>query len=444
MVFMRQISVFLNRAYYDNKLLLISIFIVSVLCSLIFLSFFRNIGPAEHRVPASDYIYLYEPVANNILQGKGITLEGKVPFIAGLGYPVILSGIFKLAQLTGIDKLDLIVAFNVIFAALAAVFLFFLASEIFNKKIGLLTSLLWMSYPFNLWLLKNPNTEMPFLPLLFAGLWLYALALSLVRGQRGLVEAQRRQTSNGVEKRSFKFIFMAGLILGLASFVRLMSLFLPLFLAFLTPFLLKDVPKRKKFLLVALLLAGNLLAILPWAIYSFSESGGFLFLSSQGPKSIATGITWLTSPGVSEVLSEDTRALVERAKAADLGTFSSLAGFFVQELIKNPVPILKLVGLKLGRSWYATSTRWYETQILAVQFLYLASGFWGLIYTIKKQKNKIRDIIFLSSVVFYFWGIAFITVSILRYMLPAMALVIIFSAAVINIVINKLWRPSFQ
>lgn len=412
-----------DNIYSNRKSLLIFIFIVSIFCSVIFLSFFKNIGPSEHKIPGSDYIYLYEPVANNILQGKGITLEGSVPSTIGLGYPVILSGIFGLSQITGIDKLELVVVFNVVFAAIAAVFLFLLAAEIFNKKIGLITSLLWISYPFNLWFLKNPNTEMPFFPLLFAGLWLYALAL---------------------KKRSFKFIFMAGLILGLASFVRLMSLFLPLFLVFLTFFLIMADSKRRKILLAAVLLAGNLIAILPWAAYSFSESGGFLFLSSQGPKGIATGITWLVSPGASEVLSEDIRALAERVKAADLDSFSGLVGFFIQELKSSPLPLLKLTGLKLARSWYATSTRWYEMPILAIQILYLVSGFLGLIYVIKKQKNKIRDIIFLLSVVFYFWGIAFINVSILRYMMPAMALVIIFSAVTVNIVIDRLvkkFRP---
>ncbi len=435
MVFTEKISHFWSRIYNNSRSLLAFIFIFSVICSLIFLSFFRNIGPSEHQVPASDYIYLYEPVANNILEGKGITLEGKVPFVAGLGYPVILSGIFWLSHVIGVGRLDLIVVFNVLFAGLAGVFFYLLVNEIFKKRIAVIASFLWLTYPFFLWLLKNPNTEMPFLPLLFAGLWLYVTAL---------------------KRKSFKFFFLAGLILGLASSVRLMAIFLPLFLAGLGLFLLMADSKKRKLLLIALLLTGNLVAILPWAAYSFLESGSFLFLSKQGPKNISTGITWLITPGASNVLSPDLTALAERAKNADLSSFPKLIGFFINELKNSPLTLLELVGLKLARSWYATSTRWYEMSILAVQFLYLASGLAGLVWLIKNQKDKIREIIsaapaaetnlfiFILAVIFYFWSITFVTVSIMRYMLPAMAMMIIFSAIAINIVINKLWRLSSQ
>lgn len=427
---MRLSQVF-NNIYNKKRYLIIFIFLISILCSLIFLSFFRDIGPSQHKIPGSDYIYLYEPVANNILQGKGITLEGRVPLNIGLGYPVILSGIFGLSQLIGIDKLDLIVIFNVVLIGISAVFLFLLAWKIFNKKIALIASLLWISYPFNLWFIKNPNTEVPFILLLFAGLWLYALALYPPRSK----SPEATVTSNGV-----KFAFLAGLILGLASFVRIIGLFLPLFLASLIFFFLKGAPKRRKLLLAIILLMGNFVALLPWGIITFSETGGFVPLSTQGPESIVVGITWLSSPGATTVLSDDVAALVERAEAEDLSSFFKLSQFFGQELKNNPLPFLKLIGLKLVRPWYATSSRWYEGQILAVQLLYLITALGGLLYLIKTAKNKIRNIIFLLSPVFYFWGMAFINASILRYLVPVMGLIMIFSAITVNFVIKKLVR----
>jgi len=208
-------------------------------------------------------------------------------------------------------------------------------------------------------------------------------------------------------------------------------------------FFLKGEPKKRKILLVAVLRLGNLVALLPWGIITFSETGGFVPLSSQGPLSVVVGVIWLSGPGtkeVKEILSDDVMDLIERVKTEDLSSFFKLSRFFGQELINRPVPLLKLIGLKLVRSWYGTSTRWYEErEILAVQILYLIAGFLGLIiYVIKTAKTKTRDMIFLLGPVFYFWMMAFFSVSIMRYMIPAMGLIIIFSAITVSILIDKI------
>lgn len=399
---------------------MISIFLISILCSLIFLFFFSDIGPAEHRLPPGDYFTHYKPAAISLLQGKGLTVDGEVDLHIGPVFPVILSGIFGLSQVTGIDELDLVVAFNVILAALAAGLLFLLAFEIFNKKIALIASFLWLSYPFNLWFIKNPNTEVPFIPLLFLGIFLYLLAL---------------------KRKKLRFVFLAGLFLGLTSLTRLIGLFLPLFLALLIFLFLRGDPKKSQFLLAVILLMGTIVIMLPWLIYTISETGGFIPLSTRGAVSIVYGITVLSAPVEGRnraVFSDDVTALIERVKSEDLSSFAKLSQFFSQELINRPISVLKLISLKLARSWYATSQQWWEGKILAVQILYLLPGLLGLLYLIKTNKDKIRDIILLLSIVAYFWGITFLNVSILRYMVPAMGLVIIFSAITVNMVIDRL------
>ena len=412
---------FFESIYNNKKSLLIFIFFTAVLFSLIFLFFFKNIGPAEHQIPGSDYLNLYEPMARNIVEGKGVAVEGRVPLTIGLGYPIILSGIFSLAQRLGIGELDLVVVFNVILTALTSVFLFLLASELFNKKIALIASFLWLSYPFNLWFLKNPNTESPFILLLLAGLWLYVLAF---------------------KKGRLKLVFLSGFILGMASFVRIVGLFFPLFLVLLLPFFLKDVSQKRKLLLAVILLMGSFIAFLPWGIITFSETGGFIPFSTWGPEAIVASATWIASPGArepAEIIPNDVIALTERVKAAELTSFPEVAQFFSQELISRPLPLLKLTGLKLARSWYGTSTRWHEEWIvLAIQLLYLMTAFLGLFCLIKAVKNKFGEIIFLLAVIFFFWGMNFIAVSIMRYMIPVMGLVMIFSAVLINFLIEKL------
>jgi len=420
---MRLILNFFKNIYNHTGYLIIFIFFISIFCSLIFLFFFKNVGPLEHGVPGGDYFSWYEPIANNILQGKGITLDGRVYPHLSPGFPIFLSGIFVLSHFTGIEKLDLIVVFNVILVALACCFLFFIAKEVFNKKIALISSFLWMSYPFNLWFIKNPNTEVPFIPLLYAGILFYILAL---------------------KRKDLKSAFLAGITLGLASLVRPIGIFLPFFLSSLLIILLflKVEFKKKTVFLAIILLTGSLLAISPWVIYSYSKTGGFISFSTMAPEGVAYGTTVLVAPMEDEsdraVLPEDVRNLIERLKTENPQNLSGLSQFIAKELINEPTALLKLIGLKLARSWYATSQQWWEGKILAVQIFYLFSGLLGLLYVIKAGQEKKRDIIFLLSVIFYFWTMAFLNVSIMRYMVPVMGIVIIFSAITVNIVIDGL------
>jgi len=412
-----------NRIYNGRKSLLIFIFFASILASFIFLSLFKNIGPVQHGIPGDDYLKEYEPVANNILQGRGPTLRGVLPSHFPPGYPIILSGIFVLSQFTGIEKLDLIVVFNIILMAISVCLFFLIVKEFFNKRIALISSFLWVSYPFNLWFVKNPHTEVPFIFLFFLGIYFYILTL---------------------KRRNLKLAFWGGFFLGLASFVRLIGLFLPLFLALLAIFLLRSNDLKRKVLVPAILLIGSFVVVLPWAAYSISETGIFTPFSATRSEGIGIvfGITVLIAPMEDEtdraVLPEDVINLIERLKTENPENLSGLFQFFGQELINRPTPILKLIWLKLARVWYATSQQWWETRILLVQLFYLIPGFLGLIYIIRNYKDKTRDIIFLLSVIFYFWAMAFFNVSILRYMVPVMGIVIIFSAITVNIVIDGL------
>lgn len=421
---MKLISVFFFNIYNNKKLLLTFIFLTSLLFSLIFLIFLGRIGPPEHRIPGTDYLIWYKPIANNILKGEGFLIEGGKDIISP-GYPLILSIVFALSSLSGINELQLIVVFNIIMAAAAACFLFLIAESIFDKKIALTTSFLWMSYPFNLWFIKNPNTEVPFILLLYAGIWLYLIAL---------------------EKKRFGFIFLVGALIGFAALIRPMGLLLPfIFISFIFS-ILKGNPKRIQLLLVVFLLAGVLITILPWEGYVLAKTGRIIPLSTWGPGAVVDGLTFNSKPSEGErrgFISDDVMGLIERVEAGNLTTSTKILHFAAQELINRPTPFLKLIGWKLVRSWYATAQMWREGEILAVQVIYLLAGLIGIIYGIKFFKDKIREIIFLLSIVFYFWGMTILALSILRYVVPAMGLIIIFSAITVNIIIDKLSKKRF-
>jgi len=438
--FVKLVSGSLIKIYQKKRLILVFIFCFSILASLSYLIFLKNIGPAGHRVPGSDYLSYYAPVAESISQGKGIPSkavidkesaeninQGKevstdkyVSFRYPIGYPLILSVLFSMSNLLHIGRLEMIVLFNVLVDAFAVCFLFLIAESIFNKKIAVLSFLLWISYPFNLWFIKNPNTEVPFIFLLYLGIWLYILAL---------------------KKRKTGLIFLSGVILGFSILVRPIGfLLIPIF-ALVLFFLLKKEIIKIKFLLAAMFLFGAMIMIFPWEIYLFLKTNQFILLSTNGSSAIVDGLTFDLKPGAGGnqvVVSDDVILLMHRAKIGNLTDFSEIFRFLVYELINRPIPLIKLIGWKAVRSWYATSQMWWEGRILTVQIFYLLSAFWGLIYAIRKFKDKIFWITFFLIIIFYFWLMTISALSIMRYMVPVMGLVIIFSAVALDLVINRL------
>ncbi|MFH1509914.1 MAG: glycosyltransferase family 39 protein [Candidatus Nealsonbacteria bacterium] len=411
---------FLNNIYNNKRLLLVCIFFLSLLASLIFLIFLGHVGPSEHNVPGTDYLTFYEPVANNILQGKGITIEGEIGLRYPPGYPVILAVIFWLANLLGIGELGLIVIFNSIITAGTTCLLFLIAESIFNRKIALISSFLWLSYPFNLWFLKNPNSEVPFIFLLYMGIWFFLLALN---------------------KKSFWFILFSGLLLSFASLVRPIGLLFPFLLAFSVFFLLKESSKKLCFLLAFTMLFGSLMAIMPWETHVFSSTSKIIPISTNGSMAIVDGLSFsLNSEIGGDRISvpADVLALMERAGSGELTTVAKTFDFLIEELIKRPVTLSKVVGLKLTRSWYATSQMWWEGKILLIQLFYLLTGLLGLRYAIKNNKDKLREIMLFLVIILFFWGMTCVALSILRYMVPIMGIVIVFSAITVAFVIDKI------
>ena len=96
----------------------------------------------------------------------------------------------------------------------------------------------------------------------------------------------------------------------------------------------------------------------------------------------------------------------------------------------------------MTRAWYATSETWWEKEILLVQLFYLIPGIIGLLSSFKKFKEEIPYLLLLLIIIIYFWLVTIIGLSILRYMIPVMGILMIFSAITVNTIMNKLIKSS--
>jgi 4-amino-4-deoxy-L-arabinose transferase-like glycosyltransferase len=296
-----------------------------------------------------------------------------------------------------------------------ACLLFFTVKEIFNKKIALLASFMWMTYPFNLWFIKSPNSEVPFLPFLYLGIFLLILSL---------------------KRDNLKIIFLSGFALGISFLIRLPAIFFAAFLSFLIFFLLKKISFKRKFLLAVILLAGNFFAILPWGIYSFSNNGGFIPVSSLASAGFSEGFTFLLGTDRRGIpLSKETReALAELKERPQSGNGNKA---LIEAFKNKPAIFLKLTWLRMARAWYATGMMWWENVIIAIQIFYLSLALSGIFYAYKRYREKINYLILLFGIIIYFWAMSFLTIPILRYVIPVMPLVIVFSAVFLDSLMSK-------
>ncbi len=428
----------LKKIYEKKKILLFFIFIFSVLISIVYLLALGNLGPSGHQKPGPDYLSSYAPVAESIALGKGIPLPDQIreenkkiiakggtdlineyaSFRYPIGYPFILSRIFLLADWLEIERINLIIAFNIIISALSVCFLFLLTNLIFGKKIALISSILWATYPFNLWFIKNPNTEVPFILFLYIALWAYILAL---------------------QKKSVIFILVSSIFFGFASLIRAISVFLPFVLAVFLFFALKD-SFKKKFLLSLIMLVIYIIIVFPWGFYIYQNTGKFNFLSISGPTAISDGIILLKkkmNSGSFIIIPEEMSDLIDDFSKQKINDYLGVAKFFINEAVIRPWAVLGLGLVKITRSWYATSEMWWEKKIFLIQLLYVIPALFGAVLWFKKLKEKKNYFLLFLVVIFYFWAMTVIALSILRYMIPAMGLVIVFSSVFVSFIIKK-------
>ncbi len=364
----------------------------------------------------SDYTKFYEPVARNISIGIGIVDgKGNVAIRYPPGYPLILSQIFSIADYFNYPRLKLIAVFNVLSSAATALFIFLIALLIFSERVAILSSLLWITYPFNLWLIRQPNSEVPFLLLLYLGIWIFFL---------------------GVEKENFPLSVITGFIIALASLVRPVSILI-IFIFVMATLFFKKIPKMKRLMLACFIIVGFIITLLPWEFHVYSRIGQVIPLSSGGPPSIIDGLTFALDTekeNYQEHVSTDVLELMRRIKVntSEVNSSMDIFKYLHQEMIEKPLPVLKLFALKLCRSWYGTDSMRYENYIIPIQILYLLLGFMGILIGFWIFKERTHHIFLLISIIFYFWAMTALVLPILRYMIPTMGCIFILSAIPIN------------
>lgn len=393
-------------------LLVVGLFVIAVIGSAVFWAAL----PAEYRENQStDYLNAYEPVARAIAAGQGITLDGEIATRYPPGFSILLAGVFRLGSTLNVADETALLAFRLVCVGLAVVLVYGLARLVWSPLAALIPALAWMTYPFSLWLAKQPNSEVPFVPVFYAALLLFWLAL--LRGRGGA--------------RSWALFLVAGALTGAAMLIRPAAIGLSVIMALtILLFAVRGTALRTKLGYGALVVLGSLLVVLPWEAAVYARTGEIIPLSSGGAATIHDGLTFLAVPkeyrrevNVPDDVADLMWAIHERRD--ETATTGGVFRVMAEEARAAPVAFGKLMLMKLARSWYGIDSRMLELPTLLIQGVYLIFIVWGTVYC-WRQGGALRRMTGGNwLIVGYFWGMTFLVVPLLRYMAPVMGLLML-------------------
>lgn len=392
--------------------LVVLLFVLTLVVSAAFWA----ILPGEFRENQStDYLTAYEPVARAIAAGKGITLDGEIATRYPPGFSILLAGAFRAGDVLGIGDESMVWAFRLLCAGLSVLLVYALARLVWSPWLSLLPALGWMTYPFFLWLTKQPNSEVAFIPVLYAALYLFWRPV--LRQTRG--------------PRAWALYLASGLLVGAAMLIRPAALGLSVTLgAIVLLFAARGVAWRARLAYGALVVVGSVLAVLPWEAAVYSRTGEIIPLSSGGAMTIHDGLTFLAVPKEYRrevAVPEDVAALMwtihERRR--ETATTGGVVAVVTEEAARAPAAFAKLLLIKFARSWYGIDSRVMEMPTLLLQLLYLALILWGSVYAWRQGGALRRMNAGNWFIVLYFWGMTLLVVPLLRYMVPVMGLLML-------------------
>ena len=395
---------------------------------------FWAVLPAEYREnQSSDFTNAYEPVARAIAAGRGIvTEEGEMATRYPPGFSLALAAVFRLGDALGVGDETMLWLFRLLCAGLSAVLVYALSRLVWSPGLALLPALAWLTYPFFLWLTKQPNSEVPFVPVLYGALYLFWLALA------------RRATG----PRAWALYLPAGVLVGAAMLIRPAALGLSVVLAVVLFFCAgREISRRTRLGYGGLVLLGSLLVVAPWEAAVYARTGEIIPLSSGGAMTIHDGLTFLAVP------KEYRREVAVPADVADLmwtiherrdetATTGGVLRVIAEEARAAPSAFAKLMGIKVVRSWYGIDSRILEMPTIALQLVYLALIGWGSVYTWRAGGALRRLTAGNWLIVLYFWGMTLLVVPLLRYMAPVMGLLLIALPGVYLSLVARRARPA--
>jgi 4-amino-4-deoxy-L-arabinose transferase-like glycosyltransferase len=380
-------------------------------------------------VPASlqnndetDYNLYYLPVAKNIVNGQGLTLDGKPALGYPPGYPVILAATLFIVKKLHCNDLVLIP----FCLSLCALLFFFMAKTLWDPPRALLASIAWCLYPFIYWVGIKQASEIPFLVFFHASMLCFLLGW--------------RSTSH-----KKLYFFAGGALCGISMLVRPFVIGVGVLIALLMLFRKNDA-LGKRVVFAACVILGNVVAVLPWEAWVYHKTHEVVLLcKSRDSISILDGLTFAVlnpfgSRQGTKVPADVEKLMKEIATKYSDTTTGKLWGFLMAKFQQQPVTVAKLFILKTVRAWYGTNTNKLERIIQLFQLVFMALLSCSCFIFWRNRPKERFLVVGAAALLCYYWGMTIMVLSIVRYLVPILGVLLIFIPALTTISFSSFFK----
>ena len=405
-------------------------------------------APSSFRPTAgyNDYLSYYRPPATSLLAGKGyLGVHGHIELHDPPGYPLLLAFEYSIADILHVGREGMVNVATVLILAAAGVLIYRVGRAMFGLKIGVLTGILWITYPIELEMAPYRFSEVPF-TLVF-----YLTALIFVDGCiRGLP--------------SWRRMAVVGVFIGVDALIRPQAVFL--ILPYALALWLRSRQLRKEaesdavpaavpppgrrwgaLALSGVLLVAYLVTLTPWEAWVKAETNKTVLLSDAGVPGVLNGLTVDFHPKDERGtlhLPPDVLALEQRIvhDQKNLTSMGKIAHYMFDQLQSHPLAVIELIAIKIGQSFYGTNSLTHESVIAVVQAPYLILMVAGLVLAWRMGGLRRWLAAFVIMVGAYMLAMTVAVLSIVRYMGPTLGLFLPFAALALITLWNWFWRRT--
>jgi hypothetical protein len=387
---------------------------MSALIALLSHILFLLLLPAAwRRNQSSDYATFYEPVAHNIVSGRGLFLASRPALRYPPGIPMLFAATFLAADTLHMDRSTGLRILEAVLSALTSVLVCLVAMLVLSWRVALVASGLWSTYPFHLWLTKQPDPTSVFSLLLLSSVFLFL-----------------KWSADG--RHSASYGSLLGLLLGIAAIIK------PIAIVGLAWICAIPCRARQRALFCFCVGVAYLAPIAPWEIWAKQVSGQWIPLCTNVPNVLIDGLTFGTVRGLKPGwMPQPVHSLTHDAVAdyKDLKTTRNIAKFVMTEIRDRPAVFAQLLLIKAARSWYSNESRTFEKGIIVIQLLYLPWVILGMRALSKGDRQKRNFLWIAIAITLYFWTMTtLISLPDLRYLVPAVSLLVIVMAVAVDAV----------
>jgi 4-amino-4-deoxy-L-arabinose transferase-like glycosyltransferase len=388
-----------------NFKILLILFSVAVLARWTGVILYRNMPPAP------DTIYEYDPIASNVLSGKGFVLgNGEPDSVRGPGYPLFLAAIYKIAGKSHIAVRLIQSVLDGVTVILVVYMTWILWG---NWKRAIIAGSVQSLFPFSVYSSNLVAVETLFCFIFFVSVFFF------IRGCR---------------KDKPGLFVVSGILLAYSVLIRSTSLLFP-FVMGIWLFAFKGINKRNAKNYACLLLA-FVATIAPWSIrnyYVFDEfiptsaNGGANFFFGSSPNYFKPYEEKMKQAKMTDIFREMAERGIQSPREKDL-YYRQLGWQNYRNLwLKNPLDVGKLLFHKAVRFWYATDSGRQQKILFVFQMAFLLISISGIICAIRGKPCPSEMWLLVMSVV-YFWSIFIVMYPLARYTIPIIPMLAIFAS----------------